>query len=106
MNNIAEILRNKCRITLDGAACAPSASKTASRYFEIDILRGIAVIIMILFHFLFDLNYFAIMPVNTATGFWRILGYATAITFVAVAGISAYISNERAKQRLTPDKCL
>ena len=103
---IAEILRNKCRITPYGAAGATSASKTASRYFEIDIIRGIAVIIMILFHFLFDLNYFAIMPVNTATGFWRILGYATAITFVAVAGISAYISNERAKQRLTPDKCL
>lgn len=104
MNNIAEILRNKCRIIPDGATGAPSASKTASRYFEIDILRGIAVIIMILFHFLFDLNYFAIMPVNTATGFWRILGYATAITFVAVAGISAYISNERAKQRFSSEK--
>ncbi|MBO4521814.1 MAG: DUF1624 domain-containing protein [Methanomicrobium sp.] len=103
---IAENILNKCRLTPEGSAGAPSASKTASRYFEIDIIRGIAVIIMILFHFLFDLNYFAIMPVNTATGFWRILGYATAITFVAVAGISAYISNERAKQRLTPDKCL
>lgn len=85
---------------------AAEISPAPSRYFEIDLLRGIAIVMMVVFHFLFDLNYFAIAPVNVSEGFWRIFGYTTAIIFVAVAGISAYISNERAKKRLSEKDCL
>ena len=94
---IAEKLPNKCRFAPNGTAT------TASRYLEIDILRGIAIVMMVWFHLLFDLNYFAIAPVDTSAGFWRIFGYTTAVIFVAVAGISAYISNGRAKQRYSSE---
>ena len=94
---IAEKLSNKCGFAPTGTA------KKASRYLEIDILRGIAIVMMVWFHLLFDLNYFAIAPVDTSAGFWRIFGYTTAVIFVAVAGISAYISNERAKQRYSSE---
>lgn len=85
---------------------AAGISPAASRYFEIDLLRGIAIVMMVWFHLLYDLNYFVIAPVNVSEGFWRIFGYTTAIIFVAVAGISAYISNERAKKRLSENDCL
>lgn len=94
---IAEKLPNKCGFTPTGTA------KKASRYLEIDILRGIAIVMMVWFHLLFDLNYFAIAPVDTSAGFWRIFGYTTAVIFVAIAGISAYISNERAKHRFSSE---
>ena len=84
---------------------AAEISPAASRYFEIDLLSGIGVVMMVVFHFLFDLNYFAIAPVNVSDGFWRIFGYTTAVLFVAVAGISAYISDERAKQHLSEKDC-
>jgi uncharacterized membrane protein len=62
------------------------------RYPEIDIFRGIAVLMMILFHFLFDLSFFALYPVNVSSGFWREFGYATAISFVLIAGVSVTLN--------------
>ncbi|MBQ3718387.1 MAG: DUF1624 domain-containing protein [Methanomicrobium sp.] len=103
----AEELLNKRRFAPNGTPNC--TAKTASRYLEIDLLRGIAIVMMVWFHLLFDLNYFAIAPVDTSAGFWRIFGYTTAVIFVAVAGISAYLSNERAKQRYSSEnsnKCL
>ncbi|ACL17126.1 DUF1624 domain-containing protein [Methanosphaerula palustris] len=69
------------------------------RYWEIDLLRGIAVLAMILYHFLFDLAFFSIMPVQVETGFWRYFALATASLFVLLAGLSVTISAARAEQR-------
>ena len=40
-----------------------------SRYWEIDLARGIAIIMMILFHTVFDLYFFRIFPVEVLSGF-------------------------------------
>ena len=42
------------------------------RFFELDLLRGIAIIMMIVFHFFFDLNYFGILQNEMYQGFWLI----------------------------------
>lgn len=68
------------------------------RYWEIDLLRGTAVLMMILYHFLFDLNSYGIMPVQVYTGFWRYFAFATASLFVLLAGVSVAISAARAEQ--------
>jgi uncharacterized membrane protein len=74
----------------------------SGRYWEIDTARGIAVIAMILFHTVFDLNYFGIAPITVSTGFWRMLAYATASTFIFLVGLSLTISYARSSRRLDP----
>jgi uncharacterized membrane protein len=70
------------------------------RYDEIDVARGTAILMMILFHTIFDLAFFGVYPVNVSTGFWRWFAVATASLFLLIAGISLTISHARALQRL------
>jgi uncharacterized membrane protein len=73
----------------------------ASRFREIDTTRGIAILMMILFHTLFDLSFFSIAPVNVSTGFWRWFAIATASLFLLVAGISLVVSHARSAATCT-----
>lgn len=74
------------------------------RYEEIDAARGIGILMMILFHSLFDLSFFGVYPVNVATGFWRYFAFATASLFLFVVGISLTISHAREEERLAGDQ--
>jgi len=71
-----------------------------ARYPEIDLLRGIALLMMILFHTLFDLAFFRIAPVDVSDGFWRYFAYATASLFLLIVGVSLSVSHARAARRL------
>jgi uncharacterized membrane protein len=73
-----------------------SGMSKVSRYWEIDLVRGIAILMMILFHTVFDLYFFKILPVNVFSGFWRYFAYATATLFLVLVGISLTISHARA----------
>ncbi len=73
---------------------------TTARYPEIDILRGIAIVMMIIFHTLFDLAFFRIQPIDVSDGFWRYFAYATASLFLLVVGVSLAISHARAVSNL------
>lgn len=66
-----------------------------SRYQEIDLIRGIAIIMMVLYHTLFDLSFFGIFPVDVLHGFWRYFAFATASLFLLVVGISLTLSRSR-----------
>lgn len=68
------------------------------RYWEIDAARGIAVLMMIIFHTVFDLYFFKIYPVTVSYGFWRYFAFATASLFLLIAGISLSLSHSRAMQ--------
>lgn len=73
----------------------------AERYWEIDLARGVAVVMMIVFHSAFDLNFFGILPLNVYSGFLRMLAYLTASIFIFIVGVSFTISYARASRRLT-----
>jgi uncharacterized membrane protein len=73
------------------------------RYEEIDVARGVAILMMILFHTLFDLSFFQVYPVNVSTGFWRYFAFATASLFLFIVGISLTISHAREEGRLAGD---
>jgi uncharacterized membrane protein len=70
------------------------------RYWEIDLVRGIAVVTMIIFHAAFDLNFFGVLPLNVSSGFLRMLAYLTASTFILLVGVSFTISYARSSRRL------
>jgi len=58
------------------------------RYSEVDILRGIAVVMMVIFHFVFDLNYFNVYKFNIYNGFWLYFARLIAIIFIFLVGVS------------------
>ncbi len=70
------------------------------RLWEIDCARGIAILMMVVFHTVFDLGFFSIVPVNTTSGFWRYFAYATAGLFLLIVGISLVVSHARAQKTL------
>lgn len=63
-------------------------SRSVIRYWEIDAVRGVAVLFMIIYHFIFDLFYFSYYRF-----YW--LALLTASTFILVSGISLSISYSR-----------
>lgn len=75
--------------------------ETRSRLWEIDFSRGIAILMMVLFHTIFDISFFGIAPVDVATGFWRYFAYATASLFLLIVGVSLVISHARARQLIS-----
>jgi uncharacterized membrane protein len=66
------------------------------RFWEIDALRGIAVILMIFFHLLFDLRFFAGLSFGLGQTFWFWFPRATASIFILLVGVSLSISSSRA----------
>ena len=73
---------------------------TVSRFPEIDAARGIAILMMVIFHTIFDLNFFGIAPIDVSTGFWFIFARATASLFLIIVGISLVVSHARAAEHI------
>ncbi len=65
------------------------------RFWELDFLRGLAIIMMIVFHLIFDLYYFGGYGFDVNSGFWLYFARATALIFVTLVGICLAISYNR-----------
>lgn len=67
-----------------------------ARLPELDILRGAAIVLMVLFHIVFDLrNFFGFTGFVYHRGFWYYEGRLSAILFIMAAGmVSAVITNQ------------
>lgn len=71
-------------------------SNTSSRIWEIDFLRGNAVLLMILFHFVYNLRmFFGFDNIQISNGFWYYEGRITATLFMLLVGISTVLVCER-----------
>lgn len=70
------------------------------RIWEMDFFRGIALILMIIFHLVFDLKEFAQVSVNYASGFYYYVGKIAGISFIILAAISCYFSKSNMKRGL------
>ena len=68
------------------------------RFWEVDSLRGLAVLLMITYHFLFDLTFFGVFYVDVYSGFLWVFARITASTFIFLMGVSLTLSNSRAEQ--------
>jgi len=77
------------------------SKNTNQRFWEIDLLRGIAVIMMIIFHVLFDLKYFDIYRLDLYSGVYQLAFYPFAIVFLLLVGISLTLSYSSANSKLT-----
>lgn len=61
-------------------------SKTRIR--EIDVLRALAILLMIVFHAVYDLAVFGNVPLSYTDGAWFYVGKASAILFILLSGLS------------------
>lgn len=68
--------------------------QTPARIPALDIARTGALVGMVLFHFVFDLEMFGHVPRGTATsGVWRALAVATAGSFLGLAGMGLWLAH-------------
>jgi uncharacterized membrane protein len=73
-----------------------SARTTTHRYWEIDSLRGVAIIMMVIYHLMWDLWYFRVLPdVVLYAGFWKYFQRITASLFITLVGVSLAVTAMR-----------
>ncbi len=63
----------------------------STRFWEIDTLRGIAVVLMVFYHFTWDLVYFGIYQSDLGDG-WQTFARSIGSTFIFVMGVSLTLS--------------
>lgn len=68
------------------------------RILELDFMRGLAVIGMIVFHYYFTLDFYEIQQHNVTEGGWHILGQFVRFTFLTLVGISIIFSRNNNKR--------
>jgi uncharacterized membrane protein len=66
--------------------------KTIKRIQIIDFVRGMNVILMILFHYLVTLVSFGLIQIPENFLFWTVFPHSVSSLFIFLAGISAYVS--------------
>jgi uncharacterized membrane protein len=70
------------------------------RIWEIDFLRGIAILLMTVFHLVFDLVEYKGFNLSYLDGFWYYEGRLSAIAFMIIAGVSATLSGRHLRRGL------
>jgi len=75
-----------------------------TRFWELDVLRAIAVIMMIFYHIFYDLEYFGDHDFGLSTLPWVIYARFGASIFIVLVGISLTLSFSRAEVGGIPEK--
>ena len=73
----------------------------SERFWEIDFLRGIAIFLMIVYHLVFDLNYYDLYRTNLNSLPVLLFLYPISTSFLLLVGISLTLSNSRARSTLS-----
>lgn len=68
------------------------------RFWELDLLRGLAVVLMVFYHLVFDAVYFLGFPVNFSHWFWLLLAKYIQLSFLLLVGVSLVISYQRLRK--------
>ncbi|MDK2826465.1 MAG: hypothetical protein PWQ63_1737 [Methanolobus sp.] len=73
------------------------------RFFEVDALRAVAIVLMVAYHFFFDLYFFNIHYFDMHSGLLLVIGRSAAILFIFLVGVSLTLSYSRIS-RSKPEK--
>lgn len=70
------------------------------RLWEIDSLRGVAVVTMVIYHLVWDLWFFQAIPgLDPFHGFWKYFQRYTATSFILLAGLSLTLVAQRLERQ-------
>jgi len=76
-----------------------SAGKRSQRFWEVDAARGVAILMMVVYHLTYDLDTFGGYGISSTSGFWAYFADATAFSFLFLVGVSLAISHAKARAR-------
>jgi uncharacterized membrane protein len=79
-----------------------AAKSGASRFWEVDAARGVAIVMMVIYHFVYDLYFFQITDTIFTNRFWFYFQRVTASTFITLVGVSLAITYQRAVRNRAP----
>jgi uncharacterized membrane protein len=63
-----------------------------TRHGEIDVLRAVAIVLMVLFHLVYDLTIFAGVRIDYQTPLWFLIGKTSALLFIFISGLCSGFS--------------
>ena len=86
-------------MTTTTTTAAANIKKTSTRLWEIDALRGFAIVQMVFYHFVWDLNFFGLYQGNLFVGPWQWFARTIATQFLFVSGIALTLSYQREIQK-------
>ena len=81
------------------ARIGPKPRSASARLPEVDLVRALALGMMVVYHLLFTTWYLGMADIDVLTGFWRTFAYATASLFVAIAGLSLTLAAASRRRR-------
>ncbi len=67
------------------------------RFWELDFVRGAAIVMMVAYHFFYDLDFFGAFAIDKDSGFWWYFPRLIAAMFIGAAGASAALSDSRGR---------
>lgn len=76
--------------------------RPSPRFWELDFIRGMAVVMMILYHLLYDINYFGVHPLDIRLGLWLVYAEVTATIFIVLVGVSLTLTASKFKDQRVP----
>ncbi|HMQ32639.1 MAG TPA: heparan-alpha-glucosaminide N-acetyltransferase [Chloroflexaceae bacterium] len=65
--------------------------RPSARFWEVDAARGVAVLGMVFFHFMWDLQFFGLSSVNVFSTPWQIFARSIGTTFTFLLGLSLWL---------------
>jgi uncharacterized membrane protein len=81
------------------------AGHKSKRLWELDALRGIAILLMVAFHLVFDLRvFFGFEEISYHEGFWYYEGRVAAITFIMLVGVVSSLICKREEHEVALQK--
>jgi uncharacterized membrane protein len=80
-------------------------SCAAERLWEIDALRGVAILMMVVYHLLWDLASLGGYDITLRSGFWSYWQIVTASLFTGLVGLSLTLSYSRERQTRPTAAC-
>jgi uncharacterized membrane protein len=87
-------------VRVEQAPLRPATRGVGARLWEIDFLRTFAIVLMVVYHVGYDIDLLAPqVGLDPFAGGWKVLQITCASTFLAVVGISFWVTDERARAR-------
>lgn len=72
-----------------------TVTEKQGRLWEVDAARGVAILMMVLYHLTYDLDTFGGYGIESTSGFWALFADTTASLFLFLVGVSLAISHAR-----------